>query len=212
MAEKALVFVHKGMDVENQWERAVVALEQMSNLEIAMVWRRLSESVPADDFKTHSEYKCLFKRAVREAEHHDTRRCELYGFGSTRDKKDCGFFNDTYCDVGLEPSLHFEYDRNSIGSSIRYNRGDSGFSGTSSFKERDRDRPYELFLKAVVKYGMNVSMGEETLIKPLPDEDITSEQIEEYCESLICVLADNGMSEESKQKIIKKINSVNRPQ
>jgi hypothetical protein len=67
-AERALMFVHQGMDIGNQWEKAVVALEGMSNLEIALVWRRLSESVPADDFKMHSEYKCLFKRAVREAE------------------------------------------------------------------------------------------------------------------------------------------------
>jgi hypothetical protein len=67
-AVRALMFVHQGMDVENQWEKAVAALESMSNLEIALVWRRLSESVPVDDFKMHSEYKCLFKRAVREAE------------------------------------------------------------------------------------------------------------------------------------------------
>ena len=68
MAERALMFVHMGVDVENQWGRAVAALEHMSNLEIALVWRRLSGYVYAGDFKTHSEYKCLFKRALRGGE------------------------------------------------------------------------------------------------------------------------------------------------
>ena len=65
-AERALIFVHLGMDVEEQWEKAVHAMGRMSNLEISLVWQRLSST--AVDFRIHSEYKCLFKRAVREVE------------------------------------------------------------------------------------------------------------------------------------------------
>ena len=68
LVDRALMFVHMGMDVEDQWEKAVHALQHMTNLEIAMAWRRLSSRAPIGDFRVHSEYKCLFKRAVREAE------------------------------------------------------------------------------------------------------------------------------------------------
>ena len=68
LVDRALMFVHMGMEVEDQWEKAVDALRNMSNLEIALTWRRLSSRAPVDDFRVHSEYKCLFKRAVREAE------------------------------------------------------------------------------------------------------------------------------------------------
>jgi hypothetical protein len=54
------------MDVEDQWEKAVHAMGCMSNLEISLVWQKLSSA--AVDFRIHSEYKCLFKRAVREVE------------------------------------------------------------------------------------------------------------------------------------------------
>jgi len=68
LTARALMFVHMEMDAEQQWEKAVDSLTRMSNLEIALVWGKLSSLAPKDDFKTHSEYKCLFKRAVREAE------------------------------------------------------------------------------------------------------------------------------------------------
>jgi hypothetical protein len=67
LAGKALFFVHKGMDLEQQWRKAVLAFEEMSNMEIALAWQWLSGLVAHGDFKTHSEYKCLYKRAYLEA-------------------------------------------------------------------------------------------------------------------------------------------------
>ncbi len=207
MAERALMFVHRGMDVKNQWGRAIAALGHMSNLEIALVWRRLSESVPVDDFKLHSEYKCLFKRAVREAERQNVMKNDFYGPESIRFNPTCDGFDDTYAFTGLAPSIHNEYDRISIGESVRYSRGNSGFSESSLYRERERDKNYEKFLQAVVKYGMHVSLGER-VIKPLSDEPIDAEQVKEYCEALISVISDHGMDENTRQKIIGKINAA----
>lgn len=72
------MFVHLGMDIEKQWEKAVNSLMHMSNLEIALVWRKLSSFAPLSDYRVHSEYKCLFKRAVREAESRGYGGCAVH--------------------------------------------------------------------------------------------------------------------------------------
>ena len=126
-AERALMFVHQGMEVENQWEKAVAALESMSNLEIALVWRRLSESVPVDDFKMHSEYKCLFKRAVREAEERVGVGCYHQNLNNLCEIDDNG---SVYCGA----SVHYEgvpFSRNNSNFSV----GSVGASGRLSTVE-----------------------------------------------------------------------------
>ena len=201
-AERALMFVHRGMDVENQWEKAVAALEGMSNLEIALVWRRFSESVPADDFKMHSEYKCLFKRAVREVE-------RRIGYIEIKDHKITGVDNGSYSfpdniSQHGDDSVHYEYDRHSIAGSVRYKRGNSGFSLSESQQEDQREKTYDKLLHAIIKYGMNVKMGERVVsaYSGSPDQN----EINEYCSALISVISENGMDPATRESLIKRLN------
>ena len=70
-ASVALRHVFNARDTENQWRRAVVALSKMTELERAQAWKLFS----SDNLKlessaaiiTHSQYKTLFKHALREA-------------------------------------------------------------------------------------------------------------------------------------------------
>ena len=202
-AERALMFVHMGMDVENQWEKAVQMLGGMSNLEVALVWRRFSELVPVDDFKMHSEYKCLFKRAVREAEGRNG------GGGVSCSRKYGGAhdFNDNDS-VLIAPSIRYEFDRESCGNSVRYQRGNSGFSLTESQHEEQRNKNYDKLLSAIVKYGMNVSMGGK-VVQPMSESSHPDPgEISEYCSALVEVISENGMNPTAKDALISKISSI----
>ena len=68
---KALNNVHRGVEPKAQWERAVQCMRGMSNLEIANAWIEFSSPVASLDTSTaivrHSQYRELFKRAVKEA-------------------------------------------------------------------------------------------------------------------------------------------------
>jgi hypothetical protein len=67
----ALRHVYNKLDTNNQWKRAVDALRSMTELEKAQAWKSFS----ADNLKlesssaliVHSQYKALFKAAIREA-------------------------------------------------------------------------------------------------------------------------------------------------
>jgi hypothetical protein len=206
-AERALMFVHMGMDVENQWEKAVQMLGGMSNLEVALVWRRFSELVPMDDFKMHSEYKCLFKRAVREAEG----RNGAGGGGSKRVGR-LGVVNEgSYMYPDNISNLNFgsdgyEFDRDSCGHSVRYQRGNSGFSITESQHEAEREKKYDKVLAAIVKYGFHVNMGGKAVGAMSNASQPTQDDLSEYCEALISAIAENGMDERTKDALIQKIN------
>ena len=63
---KALQHVHNGTDTENQWRRAVQCLRTMDELRVALAWQRLS--APLQTRITLSQYKMLFKCALRAAE------------------------------------------------------------------------------------------------------------------------------------------------
>ena len=109
LVDRALMFVHQGMDVEEQWEKAVNALCDMSNLHIALVWRRLSSYAGSRDFRTHSELKCLYKRAVREAEHRMSVIPEIKSVVVDEDREDdiSGYASEDYLDfspdkIGLD--------------------------------------------------------------------------------------------------------------
>jgi hypothetical protein len=73
----ALRHVFNTLDTQNQWKRAVDALRGMTELERAQAWKLFS----ADNLKlespgaliVHSQYKALFKAAVREAA-----KCEIF--------------------------------------------------------------------------------------------------------------------------------------
>ena len=117
LVDRALMFVHRGMDVEEQWEKAVNALCDMSNLHIALVWRRLSSYAGSRDFRTHSELKCLYKRAVREAEHRMSVIPEIKSVVVDEDREDdiSGYASDFYEDVspdkiGLDRNPHRNAD------------------------------------------------------------------------------------------------------
>jgi hypothetical protein len=140
-AERALMFVHRGMDVENQWEKAVAALEGMSNLEIALVWRRFSESVPADDFKMHSEYKCLFKRAVREAE-------KRVGVGCYHQNLDNACEIDENGSVYCGGSVQYEgppFSRHGSNFSVGSKDGHGGFSIVEHSTPDKNERNLKIF-------------------------------------------------------------------
>jgi hypothetical protein len=106
MAERALYFVHRGVDVENQWSNALISMRDMSNLELALVWKRLSETVPFDDLRLHYEYKCLYKQAVREV--------ERGAFGGKGACTECSKGNDglcgCHCDDGSRVCPHHGID------------------------------------------------------------------------------------------------------
>ena len=129
---RALMFVHLGMDVEEQWEKAVDSLMHMSNLEIALVWRKLSSFAPLRDYRVHSEYKCLFKRAVREAERRVGASCFV---SSSRSRKegggvDDGGESDTLSMVHSPPGYEFTGDE--PGGGYRHGR-ETEIEGTSPF-------------------------------------------------------------------------------
>lgn len=110
---RALMFVHLGMDVEEQWEKAVDSLMHMSNLEIALVWRKLSSFAPLRDYRVHSEYKCLFKRAVREAERRVGASCFVSSSSRSREEGggvDDGGESDTLSMVHSPPGYEFTGD------------------------------------------------------------------------------------------------------
>jgi len=74
---KALQHVHNGTDTENQWRRAVQCFRTMDELRVALAWQRLSAplqtrvtlmSTPQQTRITLSQYKMLFKCALRAAE------------------------------------------------------------------------------------------------------------------------------------------------
>ena len=117
------MFVHLGMDIEKQWEKAVNSLMNMSNLEVALVWRKLSSLAPPDDYRMHSEYKCLFKRACREAE-------SRVGGGVTRvverdvDSSSSSSAHGNACHVEEEDCDAFEYTRDSGDVGLRHGRRD----------------------------------------------------------------------------------------
>ncbi len=137
-ADRALVFVHRGMDVEEQWERAVYAMSSMSNLEISMVWQRLSSS--AYDFRVHSEYKCLFKRAVREVE---TR----VSFNGCKRKCVGGFNDNDVC------SVRYEFPGHATAFSSRESSGLT----PDHYTQQDKDDLAGDLLETIEQYGI----GEE---------------------------------------------------
>jgi len=222
MAERALMFVHMGVDVENQWGRAVAALEHMSNLEIALVWRRLSGCVyNAGDFKTHSEYKCLFKRALCDAGRH-----HYHGGGGGMMRMFCGggghnnnkpsWFRSTTddddggdgfssCGGGVTCSERFDYDRVSQPGSVRYGRGNSGLSESDSYRERANDARYAKLIETAIQVGVNVGMNRTKVLEPLPDQGIDVEQVEQYCENIISLLSEQGMKQETKERLLRRI-------
>ena len=214
MAERALMFVHMGVDVENQWGRAVAALEHMSNLEIALVWRRLSGYVYAGDFKTHSEYKCLFKRALREAERH--MRMNHQNCGGTGGMF-CGlnpssftmgdgmmYGGDAFSDGGLTCSERYDFDRTSQPGSVKYGRGNSGISETESYRERANDARYARLIETAIQVGVNVGMNRSKVLEPLPDQGIDLEQVEKYCEGIIALISEQGMRPETRLRLLEK--------
>ena len=68
----ALRHVYNDIDTENQWKRAIQAVESLSELDKARVWMKLSETVrnkeTVDAMVTHSQLRELFKRCVSDAE------------------------------------------------------------------------------------------------------------------------------------------------
>ena len=122
-AERALIFVHLGMDVEEQWEKAVHAMGCMSNLEISLVWQRLSSA--AVDFRIHSEYKCLFKRAVREVES----RSEITGCRRVAR----GAVADVCCD---DCSVRYEYPGHGHVSKLSSRENSESIEGEYSAEDK----------------------------------------------------------------------------
>ena len=71
-AVNALRHVYNDIDTENQWKRAMHAVESLSELDKARVWMKLSETVrnkeTVDAMVTHLQLRKLFKRCVSDAE------------------------------------------------------------------------------------------------------------------------------------------------
>ena len=69
---KGLINVHNNIDIPAQWERAVLGLSHMSNMEIARTWvLLLNSSMPKSDLNGDAirilySYKTLFKRALKD--------------------------------------------------------------------------------------------------------------------------------------------------
>lgn len=131
------MFVHRGMDVDEQWEKAVFEMSSMSNLEISMVWQRLSSS--AYDFRVHSEYKCLFKRAVREV--------ETRGNGVSARKRDSVEFSNEF-DIR---SVHYEYPP---GHGTAFSSRESSGLAQNIYSAADKAALTEDLLKTIEIYGI----------------------------------------------------------
>ena len=158
LVDRALMFVHMGMDVEEQWEKAVHALREMSNLEIALAWRRLSSRAPVCDVRVHSEYKCLFKRAVREAEGRVVNPVHKVGLAVGMDEG--GGVWDRMSEAGI-CSEHHEYER--------FSRENSGFSTKSSIEhlpvnsQADKERYFRELMFVIKEYGIREDLKTELL-------------------------------------------------
>ena len=211
-AVRALMFVHQGMDVENQWEKAVAALESMSNLEIALVWRQLSESVPVDDFKMHSEYKCIFNRAVREAE----RRIASMEICSVSHELHHRHMDHDYHDgISDRPSINYEFDRNSDhGKLDKLNRDSSGLSGFSvhgpAYTEDEKRDIYSKYLDLILENGLYASNAtrslKDAIFLRVPQIDEMDEgSRKEYFERLINKITSDSMSTGMKEELLKRI-------
>ncbi len=161
LVDRALMFVHMGMDVEDQWEKAVYSLQHMSNLEIAMAWRRLSSRAPLGDFRVHSEYKCLFKRAVREAEGRVSNSGHSVGLVADMDVGGTWEDRISFLNFGSE---HHEYYRTS-----RNNSGLSGLSRESSRvylpvnSQEDKDEYARQLLQIIKEYGIGEDLRTELI-------------------------------------------------
>ena len=69
---KALRHVYNNVDTDNQWSRAITCLRAMSHLQVAQAWKEIAHSCQHGDNPVIvlSQYKMLFKRALKEAEPH----------------------------------------------------------------------------------------------------------------------------------------------
>ena len=206
---RALMFVHQGMDVENQWEKAVAALESMSNLEIALVWRRLSESVPVDDFKMHSEYKCLFKRAVREAEGRAVESRGLYHkmHGHAHD------FDDAISEGG---SVHYEYTPYFDPRRIqRLSRDSSGISKdqVQAYSEDEKHDIYSKYLDLILENGLyapstDSAMKDAIFLRVPKIKDMDEGSRTEYYERLIETITADSMSDGMRTYLLEKLSTL----
>ena len=157
LVDRALMFVHMGMEVEDQWGKAVEALRNMSNLEIALTWRRLSSRAPVGDFRVHSEYKCLFKRALREAE--GSVANPVHNVGLVADMDEGGAW-DGISNLGIG-SEHFEFNR--------FSRENSGFSTKSStgyfpvYSNDDKDEYTRRLMLVIKEFGIRDDLKVELL-------------------------------------------------
>jgi hypothetical protein len=163
LVDRALMFVHMGMDVEDQWEKAVHALQHMTNLEIAMAWRRLSSRAPIGDFRVHSEYKCLFKRAVREAEGRAANPGQYVGSDAVMDTG--GAWDESGSCVNFG-SVDYEWAR---GKASRHNSGISALSRESSkvyppfYSVEDKNENARRLLDLIREYGISEDLKTEIL-------------------------------------------------
>ena len=202
-AERSLMFVHRGIDVEDQWEKAVVALVSMSNLEIAIVWKRMSESVTSGDFRTHSELKCLFKRAVREAESRTVAVCD----DSPKVVMCSCRHEDRFGSEYDNTSIHFEEGHqpvrpegpNGLGYHGRQFSNTSHISNTESQREAMREFAMEKMLSAVIRGGLFV--GGQKVMDPVPIDQIQTEEIVDYCKGFLEIIATKSDGE-IKNKIL----------
>jgi len=116
---KALQHVHIGTDTENQWRRAVQCLRTMDELRGALAWQRLS--APLQTRITLSQYKMLFKCALRAAEREvEKERVELPVYENPpahseprpetpkEGKRDQSNKEQTTQTLEFEPALHFK--------------------------------------------------------------------------------------------------------
>lgn len=69
---RALCYVHESQENENQWAIAVDHIKQMNNQQKACLWLELTQYTQDVDIirslTLHSEFKTLYKQALREAE------------------------------------------------------------------------------------------------------------------------------------------------
>ena len=150
-AERALIFVHLGMDVEDQWEKAVHAMGCMSNLEISLVWQRLSSA--AVDFRIHSEYKCLFKRAVREVES----RSEITGCRRVAR----GAVGDVCCDD--DRSVRYEYPGHGHVSKLSSRENSGSIEG--EYSKEDKAELMNDLMVTIEHFGIREDMKNRLAIE-----------------------------------------------
>ena len=87
---KSLEYVSQDRDSERQWKKVIEGLKQMTRMQHAQVWKALSAKAEPDKLVLLSQYKVLYKAAIKEMEEEIKPPCDCICDGSWGQERNWG--------------------------------------------------------------------------------------------------------------------------